>query len=136
MIVIVVIALQKVYFKDLKEHATKMFNYEKKELTTLTHQEQKFYEKKKVCYIYKKGFSTDDDNNHYNKVRDHYQYKRKYRGGVIIWVIIMIYMFKVTHYFLQMYLEVLEINLLKYMNLIVLIFYLNLNDHGKVCWKR
>ena len=65
---------------------------------------KKSYEKKKICYIYKIGFSTDDDNNNYNEVRDHYQYKRKYRV-MIIWVMIMIYMFKGTHCFLQMYLE-------------------------------
>ena len=34
----------------------------------------------------------------------------------------MIYMFKAIHYCLQMYLEILEINLLNYMNLILLIF--------------
>ena len=44
---------------------------------------KKSYEKKKICYIYKIGFSTDDDNNNYNEVRDHYQYKRKYRVMII-----------------------------------------------------
>ena len=43
----------------------------------------------------------------------------------------MIYMFKVIHYCLQMYLKTLEINALKYANLIVLIFYLHLDYHGK-----
>ena len=37
------------------------------------------------------------------------------------------YMFKVIHYDLQMYLKTLEINVLKYMNLILHIFYLHLD---------
>ena len=44
-----------------------------------------------------------------------------------ILVIIMICMFKVIHYYLQMYLKILETNVLKYMNLIPLIFYQNLD---------
>ena len=42
-------------------------------------------------------------------------------------VIIMIYMFKVIHYWLQMFLKILETCVLKYMNLILLIFYLHLD---------
>ena len=34
----------------------------------------------------------------------------------------MIYMFEVTHYCFQMYLKILEINVLKYMNLVPIIF--------------
>ena len=47
---------------DLKEHATKIVNYEKKEMIPLTKKGQKKHDKKKVCYICKKGFSTDNDN--------------------------------------------------------------------------
>ena len=36
----------------------------------LTYRENKFYKKQKVCYICKKGFSTDDDNKRYHKARD------------------------------------------------------------------
>ena len=36
--------------------------------------------KKYVIYA-KKGFSTDDDNKRYHKVRDHYHYTGKYRGA-------------------------------------------------------
>ena len=39
--------------------------------------------------------------------------------------IIMICMYRVIHYFLQMYLKTLEISVLKYMNSILLIFCLN-----------
>ena len=37
--------------------------------------------KRKPCYIWKKGFSTDDDNKKYHKVRDHCHYTGKYRGA-------------------------------------------------------
>ena len=37
----------------------------------LTDKENKSYKEQKVCYICKKGFSTnDDDNKKYKKVRD------------------------------------------------------------------
>ena len=37
----------------------------------------------------------------------------------------MIYIFRVIHDYLQMYLKILEVDVLKYMNLILLIFYLH-----------
>ena len=67
--------------KDLKEHATKIRNYEKKEMIPLSDEENKSYEKQKVCYICKKGFSTDDDNKKFHKVRDHCHYTEKYSGA-------------------------------------------------------
>ena len=48
---------------DLKEHATRIINYEKKEMKPLTKEEKKIHREQKVCYICKKGFSTDDDDN-------------------------------------------------------------------------
>ena len=57
-----------------KEHATKIINYEKKEMIPLTEEEKKIRREQKVCYICKKGFSTDDDNKKYHKVRDHCHY--------------------------------------------------------------
>ena len=45
---------------DLKEHATKIINYEKKEMIPLTKKEKKMHNKQKVCYICKQRFSTDD----------------------------------------------------------------------------
>ena len=65
----------------LREHATKIINYEKKEMIPLTKKEEKKYNKQEVCYICKKGFSTDDSNKKYNKVRDHCHYSGKYRGA-------------------------------------------------------
>ena len=69
------------FCKELKEHATKIINYEKKEMIPLTYRENKSYKKQKVCYICKKGFSTDDDNKKYHKVRDHCRYTGKYIGA-------------------------------------------------------
>ena len=51
---------------DLREHATKIINYEKKnEMIPLTRKEKKMHNKQKFCYICKKRFSTDDNNNKY-----------------------------------------------------------------------
>ena len=63
-----------------------MINYEKKEMKPLTYQENKSYEKQKVCYKCRKGFSTDDDNEvalnkKYQKVTDHCHYTGKFRGA-------------------------------------------------------
>ena len=41
------------FCKDLKEHATKMINWEKTEMIPLTYKEKKSYKNKKVCYICK-----------------------------------------------------------------------------------
>ena len=71
------------FCKDLRENATKIINYEKKEMIPLTYKEKKSYEKQKICYICKKGFSTDDDddNKKYHKIRDHCHYTGKYKGA-------------------------------------------------------
>ena len=62
---------------DLKEHATKLINYEKKEMVPLRKKEEKMHNKQKFCFICKKRFSTDDN----NKVRDHCHYTGKYIGA-------------------------------------------------------
>ena len=67
------------FCKDLKEHATKTINSEKREMIPLTYKENKSYKKQKVCYICKNGFNTDDANKKYHKVRDHCHCTRKYR---------------------------------------------------------
>ena len=59
------------FCKDLKEHATKIINYEEKEMIPLTDEENKSHKMQKICYICKKGFSTDEDNKKYHKVRDY-----------------------------------------------------------------
>ena len=45
---------------DLKEHATRIIDYEEKEMIPLTKKEEKMHNKQKVCYICKKRFSIDD----------------------------------------------------------------------------
>ena len=71
----------KKYCKDLKEHLTKMINYEEKEMIPLTDEENKSYKKQKVFYICKKGVRTDDDNKKYHKVGNHCHYTGKYTGA-------------------------------------------------------
>ena len=69
------------FCKDLRDHGMKIINYEKKEMIPLTDKENKSCEKQKVCYICKKGFSTNDNNKKYQKVRDHCHYTGKFRGA-------------------------------------------------------
>ena len=63
---------------DLREHSTKIINYEKKKMILLTMEEKVHYNKQKICYICKKEFSNDKKN---YKVRDHCHYTGKYRGA-------------------------------------------------------
>ena len=44
----------KKFCKDLREHSTKIINYEKKKMISLTMEEKIHYNKQKVCYICKK----------------------------------------------------------------------------------
>ena len=52
-----------------------------KEMIPLTKKEEKKHNKQKVCHIFKKGFSTDDSDKKYHKVKDHCHYTGKYRGA-------------------------------------------------------
>ena len=65
--------------KDLREHATKIINYEKKDMIPLTKKEEENHNNQKFCYICKKEFDTNDTKNY--KVRDHCHYTGKYRGA-------------------------------------------------------
>ena len=69
------------FCKDLREHATKIINHEKKEVILPTDEENKSYEKQRGCYICKKGFSTNDNNKKYHKVRYHCHHTGKFRGA-------------------------------------------------------
>ena len=42
------------YCPDLREHAIKIINYEKKEMIPLTKEENEIHREQKVCYICKK----------------------------------------------------------------------------------
>ena len=68
-------------FLDLREHATKIINYEKKEIIPLTKEEKRAHHTSRRCYICKKKFSTNDSNKKYRKIRDHCHYTRKYRDA-------------------------------------------------------
>ena len=63
------------FCKDLREHVTKIINYEKKKMIPLTTKEKIYHNKQKICYICKKEFNNND------KVRDHCHYTGKYRGA-------------------------------------------------------
>ena len=73
------------FCKDLRDHAMKIINYEEKEMIPLSDKETKSYEKKKVCCICKKEFSTDENDKNtfelYHKVRDHCQCTGEFRGA-------------------------------------------------------
>ena len=71
------------FCKDLREHATKIINCEKKGMIPLTKKEEENYNNQKVCYICKKEFITSDTTEHKknHKVKDHCHYTGKYRGA-------------------------------------------------------
>ena len=69
----------KKFSKDLREHASKIIDYEKKKMIPLTTEEKIHHNKQKICYICKKEFSNNEKKNY--KVRDHCHYTGKYRGA-------------------------------------------------------
>ena len=69
----------KKFCKDLREHTTKIINYEKKKMIPLTKEEKIYHNEREICYICKKEFGKSDKK-HY-KVRDHCHYTGKYRGA-------------------------------------------------------
>ena len=66
----------KKFCKNLREHATKIINYEKKKMISLTTEEKIYHKEQEIFYICKKEF---DEKNY--KVRDHCHYTGKYRGA-------------------------------------------------------
>ena len=71
----------KKFCKDLREHATKTTDYEKKDMIPLTKKEEKHHNKQKVCYACKKEFNTDNIDKKLHKVKDHCHNTAKYRGA-------------------------------------------------------
>ena len=69
----------KKFSKDLREHASKIINYEKKKMILLTIEEKICHNKQKIFYICKKEFNNNDKKNY--KVREHCHYMGKYRGA-------------------------------------------------------
>ena len=66
---------------ELREHVTKIINYEKKEMTPLTKKEEKNDNKQKSLSCMEKKLNTDDSDKKYHKVKDHCHYTGKYRGA-------------------------------------------------------
>ena len=55
---------------DLRDQAEKIINYEQTKIIALTKEERKRHRSQKVCYICKKVFSTDDNDNKYHRTKD------------------------------------------------------------------
>ena len=72
-------ACMKKFCKDLREHAMKIINYEKKRMVPLTTEEKIHYNKQLICYICKTEFNNNDKKQ--PKVKDHCHYTGKYRGA-------------------------------------------------------
>ena len=78
----------KKFCKDLKEHAARIINYEKKKIIPLTKEEKINYNDQQICYICKKEFEKSDTTKSSSlerkknyKVRDHCHCTGKYRGA-------------------------------------------------------
>ena len=75
----------KIFCKNLNDLATKIINYEKKEMIPLTDEEKETHENQKICYICEQEFCTDENNKKEfklkQKVRDNCHYTGKYRGA-------------------------------------------------------
>ena len=78
----------KKFCEDLRIHATKIINYEKKKIIPLTKEEKINYNDQKVCYICQKEFDTIDMTKSSSleckknyKVRNHCHYTGKYRSA-------------------------------------------------------
>ena len=69
----------KKFCKDLGTLATKIINYEKKKMISLTIKEEIYHNKQKICFICTKDFNKNDKKQ--QKVRDHCHYTGKYRGA-------------------------------------------------------
>ena len=69
----------KKFCKDLREHAMKIINYEKKKIVPLTTKEEICYNKQKIYYICKKEFNNNDKKQ--QKTKDYCHYTGKYRGA-------------------------------------------------------
>ena len=50
----------KKFCKDLRTHATKIINYEKKKVIPLSTKEEIYHSKQKICYICRKEFDAND----------------------------------------------------------------------------
>ena len=71
-----------IFCDNLKEHVTRIINYETKPMIALTEEGKESYKNQVLCRICDKKFCTDNNSNkEMRKVRDHCHYTRKYRGA-------------------------------------------------------
>ena len=78
----------KKFCKDLREHSTKIINYEKKKMISLTTKEEIYHNRQKICYICKKEFDNNDNNDKkQQKVRDTVTTQENIELQLIIFVI-------------------------------------------------
>ena len=68
------------FCNDLKEHISRIINYETKPMIALTEEEQESYKNQELCHICEKEFCTYN-NKEMRKVRDHCHYTGKHRGA-------------------------------------------------------
>ena len=66
---------------SLKEHAKNIIGFEMKKMLPLIKKELKSHEDAKECHICGKGIQKNAKDINYRKVRDHFHYTWKYRGG-------------------------------------------------------
>ena len=68
--------------ESLREHATKIINFKKKKMNSLTKEQHESQENAKIWYIYKEKFENKYvKDKKYCKVRDHCHYTREYRAA-------------------------------------------------------
>ena len=66
----------------LREHATNILNFEKKEILPLTKEKLKLHQNEISCYICRRRILQKfAKNKNYRKIRDHCNYTGKYRGA-------------------------------------------------------
>ena len=59
----------KIFCNDLKEHVTRIINYEMKPMIALTEEEKESYKNQQLCHMCQKEFCTDNNNDEYKKMR-------------------------------------------------------------------
>ena len=64
---------------DLKEHVTRITNYEMRPMDSLTKEEEESHKNQERCHIWEKKFCTDN-NKEMRTVKEHCHYTGKYRG--------------------------------------------------------
>ena len=72
----------KKFCSSLRQHATNILNFEKKQMLLLTKEELKLYQDARNCCIRgKRTLQKLAKNRNYRKVKDHCHYAGKYRGA-------------------------------------------------------